>query len=467
MNAPSAIEGLAAISGDRRITVTFSAPSSEDPSIDRYEYSLDGGSWQAFGDGDLSLNPKPTFTITNLTNGVPIAVNVRGVNARGAGSDGSTASATPMEPQQLAASRHHSLVLSGPNVFVWGNDDKGQLGNGSIASVNALTLVQPSEAFSNLSTGDGHTLALTESGELWSWGDDDEGQLGNGPGGEPKNAPTRVMLAGDAPRFTRISAGGSHSLAIDRDGQLWSWGSSAFGAVGNGNQDSQVDLPVKITTTSDPQFMTVSAGYDHSLALDVHGGLWSWGGNFSGQVGNGNKGNNQDVLSPTQVSVSGNPVFTDVKAGQYNSLALDIEGNLWGWGQEFATSFDTPVPTQLTDVEQGDRRFVRIAAGYDHALAVDQEGKLHSWGNNVAGELGHGDTTDRNTPTQITVQGQPSFIRVTAGANFSVALDTNGTLWTWGKDDYGIITSHSGKLGRGSAGSSSVPIAITTPTIVF
>jgi alpha-tubulin suppressor-like RCC1 family protein len=153
-----------------------------------------------------------------------------------------------------------------------------------------------------------------------------------------------------------------------------------------------------------------------------------------------------------------------VKAGQYNSLALDTKGNIWGWGQKFATSA-TSLPTQVTDVEQGDATFVRIAAGYGHALAVDQEGKLYSWGSNYAGELGHGDTTARITPTKITVAGQPIFMRLAAGDGFSVALDEDGLLWTWGNDEYNMGTP--GKLGRGTAGSSSVPTAITSPTITF
>ena len=466
LEVPGAIEALSAAPGDRSVVVSFSAPNTD--TVDRYEYSVNDGPWQELTESLLAPGPPLSFTLLDLPNGIPVSIRVRAVNAGGPGPEGESKTAIPMEPQQLTSNRNHSLVLDGARFFAWGGNNEGQLGIGSTNAVNAPALVQPPVSFTHISTGDEHTLALDEDGNVWLWGYNFQGQLGNGTSNAP-NAPSIVMVPGEPDlQFVRIAAGGAFSLAIDSSGHLWSWGSDQYGALGDGGGRSDLTSPAKISGADNTVFTAVSAGYVHGLALDEDGNLWSWGHNFDGQLGNGKDGNGEDVFAATRVEVAGDPAFADVKAGFYGSAALDREGNLWGWGASLADADSTTaVPTQLTDTNNGDPEFVRLAAGFRHALAVDDQGNLWTWGRNSSGQLGLGDTNNRDEPTEVTFPDRPIFKRIAAGDGFSVALDNDGYLWAWGADGFG--EAGTGRLGRGGGdvGNTNQPILVSSIEIDF
>lgn len=176
-------------------------------------------------------------------------------------------------------------------------------------------------------------------------------------------------------------------------------------------------------------FTQIDAGCYFALALDTNGDIWGWGRNDSGQLGVGSYDN---MSVPTRLTTSGG--FQQVSAGCTTSLALDTAGNIWAWGDNFygqlglGDTVERTVPTAVTSTVA----FTSIYAADTSSYAIDENGDIWSWGSNNKGQLGVNDTIDKLTPTQATTSG--GFAEVAGGYNAGLALDTAGDLWSWGTD---------------------------------
>lgn len=126
------------------------------------------------------------------------------------------------------------------------------------------------------------SLAIGSDGNLYSWGDNDGGQLGNGTQSEI-GTPEAVDLApGVTP--TAISAGGDVSLAIGSDGNLYSWGINQFGQVGNGTINNMQCSPEVITLAPDGTPRAISAGANFASAIGSDGSVYTWATTCSASV---------------------------------------------------------------------------------------------------------------------------------------------------------------------------------------
>jgi len=346
-------------------------------------------------------------------------------------SPGGAVVASPASVTTVAAGTKHSLALDADgNLLTWGNDDRGQLGNGATGNVAVPTEAVADQTFTQITSGFYHSLALDAAGNLWTWGYDSKGQLGNGSTSAGYvTVPTKV--AADQ-TFTQIAAGYHHSMALDAAGNLWTWGDNAQGQLGNGSTAGYVTVPTKVAAGQ--TFTQITAGYIHSMALDAAGNLLTWGQDYYGQLGNGNTFT-ADVTVPTKVAAG--QTFTQITAGTSHSLALDADGNLWTWGDDNvgqlgngAPTGDVTIPTKVAVAGQ---TFTHIAAGGYHNLALDAAGNLWTWGQDTANQLGNGSSiVDVLVPTKLDA-GQ-TFTQITAGNVHSLALDADGNLWTWGYD---------------------------------
>lgn len=240
----------------------------------------------------------------------------------------------------------------------------------------------------------------------------------------------------------RLSAGLSHTAYVDEHGTLWTWGSNQEGQLGAETQETGVDREgnqVAVSGTSLAvleDVRSVAAGGDFTVALKTDGTLWAWGGNDYGQLGNGTL---NSVSAPQQVLDN----VTAVSAGANATAAVRSDGTLWTWGDNLygqlgdGTRDSMSAPHQvLTDV-----RFAVM--GDYHAAAISTDGTLYTWGSNLDGQLGTGglgDTTDEETGA--TLQLMPAAVslpaavsNVTVGAGHTAAILSDGTLWTWGRND--------------------------------
>ena len=240
----------------------------------------------------------------------------------------------------------------------------------------------------------------------------------------------------------RLSAGLSHTAYVDEHGTLWTWGSNQEGQLGAETQETGVDREgnqVAVSGTSLAvleDVRSVAAGGDFTVALKTDGTLWAWGGNDYGQLGNGTV---VSAAQPVQVLDQ----VTAVSAGDYHVAAIRADGTLWTWGDNLygqlgdGTRDSVSAPHQvLTDV-----RFAVM--GDYHAAAIATDGTLYTWGSNLDGQLGNGglgDTTDEGTGAMLqlmpaTVSLPAAVSNVTVGAGHTAAILSDGTLWTWGRND--------------------------------
>ncbi|WP_164002840.1 MopE-related protein [Pyxidicoccus caerfyrddinensis] len=249
-----------------------------------------------------------------------------------------------------------------------------------------------------------------------------------------------------------VAAGAYHSLFLRKDGTVWAWGQNVAGQVGTGSASSTpVSQPTQVNGL--PAIKALAAGIAHSLALDVSGNVWAWGQNASGQAGLGSAGGT--VLVPTKVTaLSG---IQAIAANGNFSLALGTDGRLWAWGQNAsgqvgtgATSASVSTPAVVTALPT----IRSMAAGVNHVLALDAEGRVWGWGLNTSAQVGTG-ATSTTVLTPVQVAGLPRATAVAAGAGHSLIVDEQfGNVWAWGQNTFG-------QVGTGSA--SSTPVLAPTP----
>ncbi|WP_161522255.1 RCC1 domain-containing protein [Bifidobacterium xylocopae] len=244
----------------------------------------------------------------------------------------------------ISAGGKHSLALdNNGHAYSWGINDFGQLGNNSRdnnphPTPARVTDPAPNTTWKTISAGDYHNLAIDNHGHAYSWGDNDHGQLGNGSSGIGTNRTTPVRVTDPAPNttWTTISACNFHSLAIDSDHHAYSWGDNRAGELGNGSSDTNPHPTPARVTDPDPNttWKTISAGDYYSLAIDNNGHAYSWGYNDYGQLGNGSS-DSRPTPHPTPARVTDpdpNTTWTTISAGFGNSLAIDSNGHAYSWG---------------------------------------------------------------------------------------------------------------------------------------
>jgi alpha-tubulin suppressor-like RCC1 family protein len=334
----------------------------------------------------------------------------------------------------IAAGAHHSLAVeSDGTVRAWGMNNFGQLGDGTYVSNNIPVQVSGLTNIASISAGLLHSVALKPDGTVWTWGGNEYGQLGDGTYTRGENTPVRVSgLTG----VIDIDAWGWHNLAVKSDGTVWAWGRNIAGQLGDGTYTRSKNIPVQVNGLTG--VIAIAAGGGHSLAVKSDGTVWAWGLNNFGQLGDGTNIRRKNI----PVQVNGLTGVIDTAAGGLHSLAVKSDGTVWAWGRnnlgqlgdETNTSRNTPV--QVSGFSNGTTD-IAIAAGSEHSLALKSDGTFWAWGGNVVGQLGNGTNIDSNIPVQVS--GLTNVISIAAGETHSLALKSDGTVWAWGANWYGQL----------------------------
>jgi alpha-tubulin suppressor-like RCC1 family protein len=238
-----------------------------------------------------------------------------------------------------------------------------------------------------------------------------------------------------------LAAGQNHSLAIRPDGTVWAWGYNGFGQLGI---SSAVDQWYPAQVSFSLPAIGVAAGLDHSLALTNNGQVWAWGYNRYGQIG----------VAFASVSATSSPMAVSsatgvvaIAAGQYHSLALTSAGGVIAWGLgtsgQLGDNSTSSSPTAVTvDTSLGAAlSAVRITAGGNFSAAIDSGSNVWVWGDNGSYECGT--SSGSNYTRAIEVSGVSGVVQITANSATMVALKSNGTVWTWGDNTYGELGNNS------------------------
>jgi alpha-tubulin suppressor-like RCC1 family protein len=287
-----------------------------------------------------------------------------GANGRGQLGDNSTANrdapiavATDLKFASIDAGAQHTCGLTSTGIgYCWGRNDRGQLGDGTTDTRLVPAAVTGSLGFQLIAAGGfsiGHTCALTDGGKAYCWGDNERGQLGNGSGGfgredlDPHPAPAPVA---DAPTFVSLTAGlGRHTCGLTGAGSAYCWGENPFGALGDG---STGDRAAPVQVSGGLAFEQVVAGgfLGHTCGLTSAGPAYCWGDNSVGQVGDNST---LDRLEPSAVFDGARLSFTILDAGFRHTCGLASGGALYCWGSggagQLGTNSTDPatVPTKV------------------------------------------------------------------------------------------------------------------------
>ena len=314
---------------------------------------------------------------------------------------------------QVQSGNDSTAVLEDGQVWTWGLNNDGELGDGSTTNSSTLVPVtglpdSSTDPVTYVDDGDEFYIARLSDGSVWGWGNNSSGELGQ-PGDCTGNDPTPVEVQGLPSDIATVAAAAGTSYALTSDGQLYAWGDNTDGQLGIASPTASPCAPGS-NTYPEPELITfpnlapgvvveqISAGCGYAVAVMSNGSIWAWGNDTHGQLGRGKEG--PDAHSSVPKSVENWPPSTE--AG--------------------------------TDVTQ-------ISAGGNdqcdgHTLVLLNDGHVWAWGTNTSGQLGNDSTTDATTPVQVTTLPDAGPVtEVTAGGYHSGAL-VGGVVYMWGGNDY-------------------------------
>lgn len=299
--------------------------------------------------------------------------------------------------------------------------------------------VVPLHAAPALDAGAFHSMALLTDGSVWTWGGNAYGQLGDGTQTQSL-FPVHVTGA----LADSVAAGYYHSAMIGQDGSVWSWGQNVYGALGNGTFSPLSAVPVQAIGVS--AIEALSAGSDFSVAISQAGSAQAWGYNYEGELGDGsiNTLPQHGVASPVSVVLPFGVSLLDVSGKYQHSVALDSAGNVWTWGWNYYKQLGdesrgtvSAIPAQVPGLSG----IAGVGAGAQHSVVLTSGGQVYAWGTNQHGQLGDG-TYGLNSPSASTavpqlVGGLSNVVAVASGLYHNLALRADGTVWAWGRNYYG------------------------------
>ncbi|GAA3995581.1 hypothetical protein GCM10022408_02630 [Hymenobacter fastidiosus] len=311
--------------------------------------------------------------------------------------------------------------------------------------------------YTQITLGQNHTAALRADGTLWAWGYNGYSQLGNG-NNTGRTLPAQVaapVAALPGTRWSGVTSGSNHIMALRTDGTLWAWGYNGYNQLGDGTKTTRVSpvlVPVPAGAAAGTTWTQVSSREFHTLALRSDGTLWAWGYNVYGQLGDNTTTDRLSAVAvTTPAGAAAGTTWTQITTGRVHSLALRSDGTLWGWGYNaYGTVGDGSSTTRLVPTAvitpagaAAGTRWTSISGGDNFSLALRSDGTLWAWGYNAYGQLGDASTTISRVPIAVitpgTVGAGTRWAQVTAGDDHTSALRSDGSLWAWGYNNYGQI----------------------------
>jgi alpha-tubulin suppressor-like RCC1 family protein len=351
--------------------------------------------------------------------------------------------------RSIAANRYQTCAVTREGAaYCWGDNEFGQLGDGSTQSRDTPVQVPIPGPVVGITVGFQHACAWTEDGRGFCWGDGYSGALGHGEA-LPSLTPVQVVGVGT---WSRIRAGNGFTCGVLDSGQTHCWGSTWRGRLGIG-EPGVGGIPSPEPVQGLPGASEIAVGRAHACALALDGRAFCWGGKETGQLGNGDT---YFRLSPVPVQGPAAP-FTWINSGQYFSCGSVSTGGSYCWGQGGEGSLgnghweDVSVPT-LVDLPEPIRQGT---AGWNHACGLTEAGKAYCWGRNQEQQLGDGTNTVRPSPVQVA--GGYSFEDLGAGDSHTCGVTLGGQTLCWGWNGYG-------QVGTGETGGTfGVPTPVSMP----
>ena len=361
----------------------------------------------------------------------------------------------------IAGSTHSAINTSG-ELFVWGRNNKGQIGDGTTITRSSPVQIGSQTDWSKTASDSNNIHGLKTTGKLYAWGDNSGGGGGQLGLGDTTNRSSPVQV-GTLTTWSDIAASGSSMFGIRTNGTLWAWGNNTtYGMLGLGDTADR-SSPVQVGSLTDwDSFATNMTGSNGFGGVKkTNGTLWFWGIGTSGQHGDRTATNKS---SPVQV---GGLSWHQLSTGQTHAAALrrptiadgTTSGYLFTMGYQNGgqlghnDTVDRSVPVQVGT----DNDWAFISNGHYGTFGIKSSGKLYAWGQSGDGKLGLSDTVTRSSPVQVGSLTDWSKV-YSAQLNTTGAIKTDNTLWTWGNN-----TTYGG-LGHGDTTDRSSPVQVGSLT---
>jgi len=269
-------------------------------------------------------------------------------------------------------------------------------------------------------------MAIREDGTLWGWGSRQTGELGDGSPVNSSRQATPIQIGTDND-WASVSVGNSFTMAIRENGTLWAWGTRANGRLGHGDIWGSQTTPMQVGTYDD--WVSVSVGNIHTMAIRENGSLWGWGHRANGRLGHGAVAGDQ--TTPMQIGTDYDWAFVRAVGG--HTVAIRKDGSLWAWGDRTHGRLGDGAITgnQTTPARIGtDNDWVYLSTAA-HTMAIREDGSLWAWGSQYSGRLGNSISAGVR-PTPVRIGTDNDWVSVYAGLNHTMAIREDGTLWVWG-----------------------------------
>lgn len=349
-----------------------------------------------------------------------------------------------------------ACALSADNqAYCWGYNYWGQLGNGSNYTGEVATKIDTSgvlkgKTIKSISAGLGHTCVIASDDQVYCWGDNDNGQLGDGSY-IPKNSPVAVSTSGvlSGKTIIYLAVGWAHTCALASDYKVYCWGYNVDGRLGN-NSETKSNLPVAVDSSGvmkDKKIVSIS----DVCAIDSAGKAYCWGGNWSGQLGNGLR---EDSMVPVTVDMTGQlngKTFTSLDAGSGVNCAVASDKKAYCWG----SGNSTPSAIENSGVLNG-LDILSVAAGVSAKCVIASDDQVYCWGSNIRGGLGNDSKIDSSSPVAVDTRGVMKDKKIVsiASGGYTCALSDENEVFCWGDDN------HLGQLGNLVATDGFVPVVV-------
>lgn len=345
----------------------------------------------------------------------------------------------------LALGVGHSCALADGQIFCWGANTFGQLGDGSNELRPSPVAVPFLSGVATLAAGDHHTCAATADGTTWCWGANAQGQLGEGTTiGINIPVPVVGLRDGEA-----IAGGGTFTCALRKQGVVVCWGDNRAGQLGTGSAVARF-TPSVVFDLANVRAVAAGGAFTCARRPAVAGADTTvcWGANQAGQLGDATR------TDRSRAAALGIPLSAAaVAAGALHACLLGGDGSVWCWGRGAdgrlgdSAGIDALVPTRVDGL--GGVRGIGAGAGHTCAL---QGAVPVCWGRADEGQLGDGLLThSRAVPAPVS--GETMVVEVALGEAHTCARRSDGAVTCWGRGD-------EGQLGTGNTSDSATPAVV-------